>query len=173
MEYTIQEIQAMLNIVSALLKNRRFQQGNALRISTVYNIDDFDIATMEKWIAYWKKQLMQQNRLKLNDNMKNNLSNFTTKCLIFNRFFSYKQGVTTHEVEDSEQDMFSGTVYINRHEIICVEKENDKYMVYINNPDGHDGEQWVFGYYEDFELAIQTMDVIINRGEYPQPLEIW
>lgn len=57
MEYTIQEIQAMLNIVSALLKNRRFQQGNALRISTVYNIDDFDIATMEKWIAYWKKTI--------------------------------------------------------------------------------------------------------------------
>lgn len=57
MEYTIQEIQAMLNIFSALLKNRRFQQGNALRISTVYNIDDFDIATMEKWIAYWKKTI--------------------------------------------------------------------------------------------------------------------
>lgn len=57
MEYTIQEMQAMLNIVSALLKNRRFQQGNALRISTVYNIDDFDIATMEKWIAYWKKTI--------------------------------------------------------------------------------------------------------------------
>ena len=105
--------------------------------------------------------------------MKNSLSNFTTKCLIFKRFFYFKMGVTTHEVEDTEQDLFSGTVYINRHELICVEKEKDKYMVYINNPDGHDGEQWVFGYYEDFELAIQVMDVIIDRGEYPQPLEVW
>lgn len=105
--------------------------------------------------------------------MKNSLSNFTTKCLIFKRFFYFRLGVTTHEVEDTEQDMFSGTVYINRHEFICVEKEKDKYMVYINNPDGHDGEQWVFGYYDDFELAIQAMDVIIDRGEYPQPLEVW
>lgn len=55
--------------------------------------------------------------------MKNSLSNFTTKCLIFKRFFYFKMGVTTHEVEDTEQDMFSGTVYINRHEFICVEKE--------------------------------------------------
>ena len=67
MEYTIQEMQAMLNIVSALLKNRRFQQGSALRISTVYNIDDFDIAIMEKWIAYWKQTIDAQNRLKLNN----------------------------------------------------------------------------------------------------------
>lgn len=29
------------------------------------------------------------------------------------------------------------------------------------------------GTYEDFELAIQVMDVIIDRGEYPQPLEVW
>lgn len=67
MEYTIQEMQAMLNIVSALLKNRRFQQGSKLRISTVYNIDDFDISTMEKWIAYWKQTIDAQNRLKLNN----------------------------------------------------------------------------------------------------------
>jgi len=57
MEYTIEEMQAMLNIVSALLDNRRFQQGCALRQSTVYDIDDFDIATMEKWTAYWQKTI--------------------------------------------------------------------------------------------------------------------
>lgn len=57
MEYTIEEIQTMLNIVSAVLHNRRHQQGSTLRISTVYNIDDFDISTMEKWIAYWKQTI--------------------------------------------------------------------------------------------------------------------
>ena len=48
MEYTIEEMQAMLNIVAAVLENRRFQQDSALRTSTVYNINDFDIATMQK-----------------------------------------------------------------------------------------------------------------------------
>ena len=57
MEYTIEEMQAMLNIVSALLDNRRFQQGSALRTSTVYDIDDFDIETMQKWTAYWQKTI--------------------------------------------------------------------------------------------------------------------
>ena len=57
MEYTIEEMQAMLNIVSALLDNRRFQQGSGLRQSTVYDIDDFDIATMEKWTAYWQRTI--------------------------------------------------------------------------------------------------------------------
>lgn len=57
MEYTIEEMQAMLNIVAAVLENRHFQQGSALRTSTVYNIDDFDIATMEKWTAYWQRTI--------------------------------------------------------------------------------------------------------------------
>lgn len=104
--------------------------------------------------------------------MKSNLSNFTTKCLIFKRFFYFKMGVTTHEVEDTEQDMFSGTVYINRHEFICVEKEKDKYMVYINNPDGHDGEQWVFGYYKTFGRALKKAAAIVEKREYPKPIEI-
>ena len=47
MEYTIQEMKAMQNIVSAILFNMRFK--GSMRISKVYNIDDFDIATMEKW----------------------------------------------------------------------------------------------------------------------------
>ena len=58
MEFTIEEMQAMLNIVAAVLKNRKFQQGgNALRTSTVYNIDGFDIATMQKWTAYWQQTI--------------------------------------------------------------------------------------------------------------------
>ena len=57
MEYTIEEMQAMLNIVAAVLENRRFQQDSALRTSTVYNINDFDIATMQKWTAYWQQTI--------------------------------------------------------------------------------------------------------------------
>lgn len=57
MEYTIEEMQAMLNIVAAVLKNRKFQQGSTLRTSTVYNIDGFDIATMQKWTAYWQQTI--------------------------------------------------------------------------------------------------------------------
>ena len=57
MEYTIKEMQAMLNIVAAVLENRRFQQGSALRTSTVYDIDDFDIETMQKWTAYWQRTI--------------------------------------------------------------------------------------------------------------------
>ncbi len=58
MEYTIEEMQAMLNIVSAVLDNRRFEgNGSMLRTSTVYNIDDFDIETMQKWTAYWQQTI--------------------------------------------------------------------------------------------------------------------
>ena len=57
MEYTIEEMQAMLNIVDAVLENRSFQRGSTLRTSTVYNIDDFDIATMQKWTAYWQQTI--------------------------------------------------------------------------------------------------------------------
>ena len=57
MEYTIEEMQAMLNIVAAVLENRHFQQGSALRTSTVYNINGFDIATMQKWTEYWQQTI--------------------------------------------------------------------------------------------------------------------
>lgn len=57
MEYTIEEMQAMLNIVAAVLENRHFQQGSALCTSTVYNFDSFEIATMQKWTAYWRQTI--------------------------------------------------------------------------------------------------------------------
>lgn len=57
MEYTIEELQALVNVVSAVLGNRRFQRGCTLRASTVYDLDDFDIATMEKWVAYWQNTI--------------------------------------------------------------------------------------------------------------------
>ena len=57
MEYTIEEMQVILNIVDAVLENRKFQRGSALHTSTLYNIDDFDIATMQKWTAYWQRTI--------------------------------------------------------------------------------------------------------------------
>lgn len=64
MEYTIEEMQAMLNIVSAVLDNRKFQQGSALRTSTVYDIDDFDIETMQKWTVNWQKTIDAAKQIK-------------------------------------------------------------------------------------------------------------
>nr|DAQ35333.1 MAG TPA: hypothetical protein [Caudoviricetes sp.] len=61
MEYTIEEIQTMLNIVSAVLKNSRIYQCGVYT-STVYNIQDSDIATMRKWIAYWKQTIDRCNK---------------------------------------------------------------------------------------------------------------
>lgn len=60
MEYTIEEIQTMLNIVSAVVANSHIEQCSAFGnsyTSTVYNIEDSDIATMRKWIAYWKETI--------------------------------------------------------------------------------------------------------------------
>lgn len=47
------------------------------------------------------------------------------------------------------------------------------YMVYINNPNGHDGEQWVFGYYKTFGRALKKAVAIVEKREYPKPIEIW
>ena len=47
----------MEKIVSAVLANRRFQKGMNLRTSTVYDIDDFEIETMQKWVANMKEAL--------------------------------------------------------------------------------------------------------------------
>lgn len=60
MDYTIEEIQTMLNIVSAIVANSHIEQCSAFGnsyTSTVYNIEASDIATMRKWIAYWKKTI--------------------------------------------------------------------------------------------------------------------
>ena len=51
--------------------------------------------------------------------------------------------------------------------------EESGYMVYINNPNGHDGEQWVFGYYKTFDRALKKAAAIVEKREYPKPIEIW
>lgn len=69
----------------------------------------------------------------------------------FSKHFKGMQGVTTHQSDNEEAHYFSGTVYINNYEFVCIDQlTENKYMVYINNPSGHDNEQWVFGYYKTF-----------------------
>lgn len=70
MEY--KEIRTMLNIVLAVVANSHIEQCSAfgnlytstgnLYTSTVYNIRDSDIATMRKWIAYWKQTIDRCNK---------------------------------------------------------------------------------------------------------------
>ena len=63
MEY--KEIRTMLSIVLAVVANSHIEQCSAsgtLYTSTVYNIRDSDIATMRKWIAYWKQTIDRCNK---------------------------------------------------------------------------------------------------------------
>lgn len=63
MEY--KEIRTMLNIVSAVVANSHIEHCSAfgnLYTSTVYNIRGSDIATMRKWIAYWKQTIDRCNK---------------------------------------------------------------------------------------------------------------
>ena len=106
--------------------------------------------------------------------MKTGTSNYTPKCLEFAKYFKGMQGVTTHQSEDIDYNDFSGTVYVNRYEFVCIDQmEESGYMVYINNPNGHDGEQWVFGYYKTFSRALKKAAAIVEKREYPKPIEIW
>ena len=64
MEYL--EIRTMLKIVfPAVVANSHIEQCSAfgqLYTSTVYNIGASDIATMRKWIAYWKQTIDRCNK---------------------------------------------------------------------------------------------------------------
>lgn len=102
------------------------------------------------------------------------LSNFTEKCIAFHTHFKGLKDVTTHEVEDEDSHYFSGTVYINRYEFVCIDKmDENKYMVYINNPPGHEGQQWVFGYYKTFGRSLNMMEATVRKREYPNPIDVW
>lgn len=106
--------------------------------------------------------------------MKKTSSNYTPKCLEFSKFFKGRQGVTTHQIEYEGEHCFFGTAYVNGHEFVCVDqmKENE-YMVYINNPVEGDERQWVFGYYKTFRKALRKMSSIVDKRQYPKPIEIW
>lgn len=100
-------------------------------------------------------------------------SNYTPKCMEFSKHFKGKQGITTHQVE-SEQRYFSGAVYINGNEFVCMDEiEENKYMVYINNPDKHEGKQLIFGEYKTFSGALKKIESIVSKREYPKPILIW
>ena len=102
------------------------------------------------------------------------ISNYTPKCLEFAKHFKGKQGVTTHQSDNEEAHYFSGTVYINNSEFVCIDQlEENKYMVYINDPNGHNSEQWVFGYYMTFGRALNKAAAIAEKREYPKPIEKW
>jgi hypothetical protein len=106
--------------------------------------------------------------------MKTGTSNYTPKCLEYSKYFKGMQGITTHQSENIDYNDFSGTVYVNRYEFVCIDQmEESGYMVYINNPNGHDGEQWVFGYYKTFGRALKKAAAIVEKREYPKPIEIW
>ena len=106
--------------------------------------------------------------------MKTGTSNYTPKCLEFSKYFKGMQGVTTHQIEDIEYNYFSGTVYVNHYEFVCIDQmEKSGYMVYINNPSAHNGEQWVFGYYKTFVRALKKVAAIVEKRKYDKPIEIW
>lgn len=101
-------------------------------------------------------------------------SNYTPKCMKFSKHFKGMQGVTTHQSDNEEAHYFSGTVYINNYEFVCIDQlTENKYMVYINDPSGHDNEQWVFGYYKTFARALNKAKTIVEKREYPKPVETW
>lgn len=102
------------------------------------------------------------------------ISNYTPKCMEFSKHFKGVQGVTTHQSDNEEAHYFSGTVYINNYEFVCIDQlTENKYMVYINNPSGHDNEQCVFGYYKTFARALNKATAIVEKREYPKPVETW
>ena len=107
------------------------------------------------------------------------ISYYTPRCIAFKQRFANIPEITTFEDEFEEENNyfhdFDGTIYVNKIEFLEVyhlEKENT-FMVFINNPDGHDEEQWVFGYYKSFKRALNKMASIVEKRSYPKPIEIW
>lgn len=102
------------------------------------------------------------------------ISNHTPKCLEFSKRFKNEQGITTHQAEDEQAHYFSAAVYLNGNEFICLdETEENKYMVYINNPNGYEGKQLIFAEYKTFGMALRKAEAIVGKREYPKPILIW
>nr|DAG73777.1 MAG TPA: hypothetical protein [Bacteriophage sp.] len=106
--------------------------------------------------------------------MKRTSPNYTAKCLKFAKHFKGRQGVTTHQIEYEDAHYFSGTAYVDGYEFVCIDQlEEKKYMVYINDPVGYDELQLVFGYYKTFRGALKKASAIVDKRQYPEPVEIW
>lgn len=105
-------------------------------------------------------------------------------------FYGAGSGVTTFEHElvtyDGQCTDFGGSAYVDKLEWVAIIATDGKFMVYINNPgcpvdaDGcpiftkeHPQQQWVFGYYESFNRALNRAVAITRARKYPKPIEIW
>lgn len=96
------------------------------------------------------------------------------KCIEFLKLFKGKQGLTTFQNENKEAHYFSGTVYVDHIEFVCMDElKGGDYMVYINNPEVCEGKQLVFGYYKSFRRALNRVASIVENRKYPRPIEIW
>lgn len=87
---------------------------------------------------------------------------------------------------DGQCTDFGGSAYVDKLEWVAIIATDGKFMVYINNPgcpvdaDGcpiftkeHPQQQWVFGYYESFNRALNRAVAITKARKYPKPIEIW
>lgn len=117
-------------------------------------------------------------------------SYYTPRCMAFKTAFKDMPGVTTFEHElvtyDGQCTDFDGSAYVDKLEWVAIIATDGKFMVYINNPgcpvdaDGcqiftkeHPQQQWVFGYYESFNQALNRAVAITKARKYPKPIEIW
>ena len=110
--------------------------------------------------------------------------------MAFKAAFKGMSGVTTFEHElvayDGQCTDFGGSAYVDKLEWVAIIATDGKFMVYINNPGcpvdadgcpiftkGHPQQQWVFGYYESFNRALNRAVSITKARKYPKPIEIW
>ena len=103
-------------------------------------------------------------------------SNYTPHCIDFAKAFKGISCITTREEETFNEhgtlSYFDGAIYLNKIECLAIKSVSvyGEYMVYINNPLG---EQWVFGYYDTFEKAMERAKEIVCARKYPNPIEKW
>ena len=117
-------------------------------------------------------------------------SYYTPFCNAFKNAFLNMPGVTTFAQETITDNgickNFLGTVYINKMEFVNIVEEYGKYMVFVNNPgctvdeEGipvftkeHPQQQWVFGNYIYFQVALNKAVSMTKERKYPKPKLVW
>lgn len=125
-------------------------------------------------------------------------SEYMNKMVTFDKNWKFKvksYNIRTRSrfIPKDERDDYGCDVDANKFFIIEFNNAKDemdatdgKFMVYINNPgcpvdaDGcpiftkeHPQQQWVFGYYESFNRALNRAVAITKARKYPKPIEIW
>lgn len=94
------------------------------------------------------------------------------------RFRDTLRGMGDVTVYYTDGGFTDASVFINHREFVSICSMDDGkpemcYMVYINNPGGHDDEQWIFGNYKRFGDALNKAKSIVKRREYPKPVLVW